>query len=144
MCELEDGTLLIASGTKEMHRWDITRGTVIRVPYSYLVEEMIELRPNLIVCIGAYRSPHLSVIMWKLPNGEYLRTLNYHLNKVAGLVKLKEGYFATAGGDQTIRVCDEHGNNIATYQTGFQIEKIALAKGSIVAGNRERIELRKP
>jgi len=140
MCELEDGTLLIALGSGLLKRWDLKMRTALDVPSSRVAYRMIELLPNIIVSTDN----DLQVDMWSVATGETLHTLNAHVGRVYGLVKLEEGYFVTGSLDQTIRVWDSDCNNIATYETDCGVCKMAVAKRSLMIEDGLRIEMRTP
>jgi len=139
MCELEDGTVLVST-TTEVKRWDIMKGTVIWFPSSITVFKMIELRRNTtIVSIAT-----TAIKIWRLDTGECLHFLTQHNSILLGLVKLKEGYFATGEKGQ-IRVWDEDGCTIATYYTDCDKRCMRVdAMGSLVNGSLNRLETRKP
>jgi len=143
MVELEDGTLLLST-SKELKRWDRSQGTVRAIPNSIPIVRMIELRPNVIVSVT---DSSKAIKIWRLTTSECLHYLTKHKSDVIGLEKLKTGYFVTALRDETIRVWDESGVNVATYQTDCHAMEMTVAMGSIVVGwgfLSTKLEIRRP
>jgi len=143
MCALKDGTV-VAAGYKELKRWDVIQNKLLQVytGHSLTVYRVIELKSNAVIVSA---SADKTVKLWSVLSAECLRTLTQHAGYVNGLVKLKGGYFASGSLDQTIRVWDDEGNNLATYQIDYELRVMTtLEDGSIVTGDSSRIEIRRP
>jgi len=140
-CKLEDDSFVIL-GYQDMQR-RLKDGTQLQ-PFrgnSGFIHKVIELKQDVLVSVSV-GDQHVKI--WRVETGECLRTLTQHTMWVRGLVKLKEGYFATGSKDKTIRVWDDEGHNITTYQTECSILAMTrLEDGSIVVGDNSRIEIRK-
>jgi len=146
VCELIDGTFVIAAD-RELVRWDGRdfkdsgiQGQFYK-GHSDIIERVIELKRDVIVSA----SGDWTLKIWRVSTCECVHTLRQHRNWVYGPVKLTEGYFASGSCDNTIRVWNEDGINISTYETGFQVLAMTkLTNGSIVTGCGVGIEVWRP
>jgi len=140
ICELEDGTF-VAAAHKKIKRWGVNQHAVSQLFIGHLktVHKVIELKRDIIVSA----SEDKTVKIWKVSSGECLHTLNRYTTV---LVKLQEGYFASASNyDNNIAIHDENGSRVASYPTDCNITAMTrLRDGSIVSGNVLSIEIRKP
>jgi len=140
VCELEDGTFIVGL-SDQLKRWYMrqTHSLPTFSGHSGMIYDVIELKQDIIVSA----SEDETLKIWRVSSGECLHSIaNQH---ICQLVQLKEGYFARAGYDMTIRINDENGSEVATYQTDYYVTALARLKdGSIVSGNTSQIEIRKP
>jgi len=144
ICELKDGTFVSGAADNKLKRWDSKGGNVLQTftGHSAAINKVISLKSNLIVSASGDKS----IKIWSVSSGDCLHTLNsQHTDYVYGLVKLKNGHFASGSKDKTIVVWDHNGACIATYHTDCSIRAMTtLEDGSIATANNSLIEIRKP
>jgi len=141
ICELEDGTLCIAAW-KELVIWDIMKRRKLRTfkeAGSWAITKVLEVKSDVIVSISDDRR----LKIWRVSTGECLHNCE-HQAGIYGLVKLKDGCFASGSEDKTIKVWDEHGVNIATYLTTFPIGAMAILQDGSLAVLTHRLEIWTP
>jgi len=144
ICELDDGTIVVA-GSFDLKRWDLTKRTVLQSfrGHTEPTVKVLKLKSDTIVSTAQ----DSTVKIWKVSTCECVSTLVLHDVGVATdvLVKLKDGYFATGSRDRMIRVWNDAGIKIATYQTECNLTAMAkLESGSIVAADSTVVGVWKP
>jgi len=131
LCGLGDGTIILHKpAKKELQRWDLKASTMVQSfnAVEPVVMSAIELNSDVIVS-----SSINYVSVWRVSTGERLHRLEQR-GHVRTLLKLTDRHFASAGGDKTIRLWDEDGNNFAMYQTEKEVRWVGKrADGSIMA-----------
>jgi len=159
ICQLEDETFIVVVGGLIMKQWDISqtlssldyhdsssspRQTIDKSIKTFKghtkeIYDVKQIKKDLLVSLSADE-----IKLWSVSSGQCLRS--FYETMWNRLVKLSDGFFAGIHRvNATVLVFDENGHNVATYKLlEYATAMAKLTDGSLVYGNKSRIEMRRP